>query len=466
MKLLNPGRFVVEKSLLLIAFCLCGVIAGHAQSQPAAVAVTHYFTNNPDGATPYTSLILGTDNSIYGCTSAGGTNDAGTVFKMNPDGSGYSVLYHFFPSENGAGFPLELGPFVLRGRDGVLYGGTQDGSTYKDGVLFKLNTDGSGYAILHNFTDNVPSSLLQIDDGSLCGAGLQGIFKIDTDGGNYSMLHAFNISVDGRFAYGQLIQGTDGFLYGTAEAGGSNSLGTVFKLDTGGTNFTVLHTFGATNDGAKPYGGLIPGDNGALYGATSAGGTNGAGTVYRLNPDGGGYQILHHFQTNSADGKNPFSQLTRGLNNLFYGTCVHGGATGNGTVYEIGTDGSGYQTVWSFPESGTNGVFPYGGLVRGLSSGDVGTLYGMNEAGGRGSWGAVYALVVNAPLTITPALTTEGSNPVVLWPAWAVGYQVQTTTNLTNGAWTTVSNGVPVTGIQLTNVPSGSYYRLIWNSTN
>lgn len=73
------------------------------------------------------------------------------------------------------------------------------------------------------------------------------------------------------------------------------------------------------------------------------------------------------------------------------------------------------------------------------------------------------AVVVNPPLAITPSISQAGGNPVVIWPAWALNYELQMTTNLADtSSWTTATNYVPVTGAQLSTNPPGAFYRLIW----
>ena len=70
------------------------------------------------------------------------------------------------------------------------------------------------------------------------------------------------------------MQGPDETLYGTARDGGSTGYGTVFKLNPDGTGFTVLHEFDGTT-GANPYAGLVQGADGALYGTAPSGGNGG-----------------------------------------------------------------------------------------------------------------------------------------------------------------------------------------------
>jgi uncharacterized repeat protein (TIGR03803 family) len=95
-------------------------------------------------------------------------------------------------------------------------------------------------------------------------------------------LDSFTGTNDGANPYAGLVQGSDGNFYGTTEAGGTNNAGTVFKISTNGA-LTSLYSFTGTNDGANPYAGLVQGNDGYFYGTTYGGGTNGYGTVFRLS---------------------------------------------------------------------------------------------------------------------------------------------------------------------------------------
>src|SRR5947207_4097205 len=99
----------------------------------------------------------------------------------------------------------------------------------------------------------------------------------------------------GQKPYVGLVQGNDGALYGTTLQGGSNNMGTVFKVTRSG-GYTVLHEFSTNGDGQSPMA-LVQGTDGSLYGTTSIGGSNKSGTVFKMNKDGTGYSLLHQFGT-------------------------------------------------------------------------------------------------------------------------------------------------------------------------
>jgi uncharacterized repeat protein (TIGR03803 family) len=185
-----------------------------------------------------------------------------------------------------------------------------------------------------------------------------------------------------------LIQASDGNFYGTTEAGGTYSDGTVFKITPGGT-LARLHSFHGT-DGATPDAGLVQGSDGNFYGTTSGGGANGYGTVFKITP-GGALATVHTFDY--TDGSGPTGSLIQATNGNFYGTTSGGGAYGDGTVFKITPRGT-FTTLHSF--AGTEGAFPYAGLVQGSD----GNFYGTTHAGGAYYDGTVFKITPGGTLTM------------------------------------------------------------------
>jgi uncharacterized repeat protein (TIGR03803 family) len=257
------------------------------------------------------------------------------------------------------------------------------------------------------------------------------------------------------------MQGRDGFLYGTMYYGGTNAdSGTIFKIDTNGTAFAVIHTFGAPGDGAHPRGTLFQGTDGALYGLTSAGGTTGSGVIFKLTTDGNGYTILHQFGGAPNDGANPMGTLVPDVGNVLYGTTFLGGNTGNGTIFKINPDGSGYNTLLNLTNSTANGFNPF--CLVGGPTGDASVFYGANWQSAPGKGGVIFAMLVNPPASITPVTGSTASNQtVIFWPQWAPNYKLQATTNITSGNWVTVTDAVPVYGAQVTTTNPAMFYRLV-----
>jgi len=172
----------------------------------------------------------------------------------------------------------------------------------------------------------------------------------------------------------------------------------------------VLYSFcSQTNcaDGAYPAAGLIMDGSGNLYGTTVHGGARGYGTVFQLTPTGTGWSenVLYGFcpQGNCADGANPAAGLIMDGSGNLYGTTVGGGARGYGTVFQLTPTGTGWNenVLYSFCPQGNcaDGAYPAAGLIMDGS----GNLYGTTQEGGAGAalcdtfgCGTVFALNLRA----------------------------------------------------------------------
>jgi uncharacterized repeat protein (TIGR03803 family) len=467
----TSGRNCLIASLFWVSFSF----AAHAQN--VAMTPLHTFaTTSSLGAAPtyVTSLLLGkVDGAIYGTTYQDQTN--GTIFSMNTDGSGYAVLHSFEGEESPSPVAYGVGngnaePRVIQASDGLLYGTTPAGGAFGLGMVFRCNPNGSAFTVIHDCSSfDSPCNIMQGADGALYVVGTS-IFRIDGNGNSYSVLYTFTNGVDGGEPFSSLLQATNGALYGTCYLGGTNSNGTLFTIQTNGSGFKVLHTFG-NNDGINPLGTLIQGGDGALYGTTWASLTNShgqAGVVYKIDTDGGNYQILHAFTTGGNDGGSPASGLVETADHMLYGTTFAGGNIGAGkqlgTVYRIGLDGDGYSTVYYFTNSSPLGQKPIAGLVKGQTQGNIGVLYGATSQGPNALVGeaTVFAMLVNPPLSITPVVNQTGSNQTTLfWPQWAAKYSLQATTNPASSNWVTVTDAVPVFGAQITGTNPAMFYRLV-----
>jgi uncharacterized repeat protein (TIGR03803 family) len=222
------------------------------------------------------------------------------------------------------------------------------------------------------------------------------VFKVATNGTGYAVLYSFTgTGGDGATPYGALLLGGDGALYGTTYQGS-----TVFKLNTDGSGYTILDSpVGGTGYG--PYAGLVQGSDGALYGDTYGGGIDcfqcaaaDWGTVFKLNTDGSGYLVLLNFTGGGTDAAGPRAELVQGRDGQLYGTTFSGGANNNGTVFKLSTNGTDYAVLYSFPPRGAMfGDGPSGGVLPGTD----GALYGTTQGGGAFGYGTVYRLVWAPP---------------------------------------------------------------------
>ena len=163
-------------------------------------------------------------------------------------------------------------------------------------------------------------------------------------------------NLDGASPLGVLLQGADGFLYGTTSVGGVNGRGTIFRVGTDGSGFQLQYVFAALPDsgsplanvgGASPLAGLTDGQDGRFYGVASGGGTNGIGTIFAFDPVGRVFSVMHNFEESNGD--TPAGAMILGLDTRLYGTTAFGGTTSNGntstygTIFSIARDGTGIR---------------------------------------------------------------------------------------------------------------------------
>jgi uncharacterized repeat protein (TIGR03803 family) len=300
-----------------------------------------------DGSSVFSSLTQGRDGGLYGISNNGGTGGYGTVFKVTPTGT-LITTYRFCSQPNCADGFYPFGALVL-GTDGPFYGTAQNGGASGMGVIFKI-TPGGVYSVLHSFSGT---------DGSAPDAGL--------------------------------VLGSDKNFYGVTSGGGTLGAGTVFKMTPSGT-LTTLHSFSGS-DGDVPFAPLIQGADGNFYGTTTSGGTNnstcyaGCGTVFKITP-AGKFRSLHSFDYN--DGEEPFAPLVQTASGAFYGTTFKGAYTiwngcsgGCGTIFEITSRGL-IRTAYAFSVPAESEV--------GLTLASDGNLYGTTLGGGSCGDGLIYSV--------------------------------------------------------------------------
>ncbi len=257
-----------------------------------------------DGSTLYGTSQGG--NFYASCPQYPGQvgNPFGTALSIHLDGSAYNTLYDFgslFGCQDTA-YPVDK--LILAGA--TLYGMSPDGG------------DGANW----------------YGTGGVIGSGT--IFSIRTDGSGYTILHNFGLGSDGVWPYGGLAL-VGSTLYGSTWTGGSESDGTIFAIDTDGANYHVLHNYQYANADFAPSG-LTPAGS-KLYGTVAAYSvTLYNGTIFSVNTDGSDYTILHKFGAVSKDGAHPEAALSL-LGSTLYGTAYAGGKNGKGTVFSLSLPG-------------------------------------------------------------------------------------------------------------------------------
>jgi uncharacterized repeat protein (TIGR03803 family) len=419
------------------------LIASPVAAQTFKTLVKFSGTN---GAFPESTLIQGSDGNLYGTTLIDGPYSHGTVFQITPAGV-LTTLYNFctFYACTDGGSPRAL----VQGADGNLYGTTNVGGTYYNGgTVYRLTPSGIlttlyNFCSLNNCTDGyTPTELLQGSDGNFYGTTLYGglnngsgnvicgfesttgcgtIFKI-TPGGELTTIYNFCSLADcaDGMLPGALIEGADGYLYGTTGAGGLGTAcggpagcGTVFKLSIT-SDLTTLYAFcsiAKCADGDYPTA-LLQGSDGNFYGTTELQGPRGGGTAFGITPTGV-LTTLYGFCIDCFEGYEP-AGLVQGKDGNFYGTTSYGGqfnpyasvscGYGCGTFFQLTPDGV-LTTLYDFcsDKNCADGAQPRGLVMQSTS----GTFFGTTPIGGvcafryaRDGCGIVYSLsldVVIAP---------------------------------------------------------------------
>jgi uncharacterized repeat protein (TIGR03803 family) len=406
----------------------------NAQTKPSPIVTFPCVPNNgiflcPEGSSPG-AVIQASDGNFYGTTSTsqqGASNpQGGTVFRVTPAGQ-LTVLFTFLAVQNGKFLNGSVPNTLVEGNDGFLYGTAARGGTSNNGVLFRLNKNGSGLQILHSFCSfancadgSTPNSLMQGNDGNLYGTtnagpstsqfctdvGCGTIFRA-TPSGSVTILHTFTGVADGFQPLG-LIQASDGNFYGTNNSGSVVMSGNVFSVTSGGL-FTIVHAFSIYK---APLSGLMQASNGNLFGVFFFEAGNRQQQLFEVSPSGSGFQELPGFGPSAGTFPAPLPIQTSDGN--IWTSTFQGGTSNIGTIVKMSPQtGAVLQTI-SF--SGTNGSSPAGALVQGAD----GRIYGSTDAGGvvptgDQSGGTVFRL--NAGLTapkpsitaITPSSGVVGS---------------------------------------------------------
>src|SRR5580704_9881066 len=316
--------FSVAKPIFMILMTLLLASVAHAQTQATKFKVLHTFRGK-DGAAPTGTLVRDSAGNIYGTTSGGGTGGCdgygcGTVFKMN--NAGKEIWLYSFKGAS----QIDPTAGLLRDASGNLYGTTENG-----GKITKTC-------------------------GGVQGGGCGTVFRVDKNGQG-TTLYKFKGTPDGYFPQALLVKDSAGNLYGTSYLGGVDGIGAVFKLDANGKE-TILHSFAGPpeggGDGAFLYEGVIRDTAGNLYGVTAAGGASGAGTVFKV--DSSGSETLLYSFSGGSDGGDPDSVLLLDSQGNLYGTTANGGSSdvcdgGCGTVFELSPQSGGNwaeTVVYSF----------------------------------------------------------------------------------------------------------------------
>lgn len=325
------------------------------------------FNSAPQGKGPVGGLMRAASNKLYGLTYAGGSNNLGALFEYNPADGTFTKKYDFQQATGGRPYGI-----LTQASNGKLYGLTSEGGTSNnDGVIFEFDPATGVYSKKQEFDGSnggFPSgSLMLASNNKLYGmtsvggaTGVGVIFEYDPATNALAKKIDLNDATVGSYPSGDLIQATNGKLYGLTNEGGTNGRGVLFEYDISTNTITPKINFNNTN-GRNPEGSLLQAPNGKLYGLTRSGGTNSDGTLFEYDPatnvlvkkvDFGG----------AGGGTNPSGSLALSSNGKLYGGTNFGGANGKGILFEYDPTTSTYTKKQDF--NTTNGAnFVYGRLL-------------------------------------------------------------------------------------------------------
>jgi uncharacterized repeat protein (TIGR03803 family) len=354
---MKSNKFTCSTASSLTIFVVALMLAGNVLAE----TTLHAFRSGGDGLAPYGRVISDAAGNLYGTTAFGGSAGVGIVFELTksqaPGGWTETILYNFAGGSDGA----QAWAGVIFDSAGNLYGTTYRGGASNAGTVYQL----------------APPSQ-------------QGGAWTET------VLYSFASGTDGEGPQSDLIFDQAGNLYGTTNNGGSPGNGIVFELTPpmgqgGAWTETVLHRF-MTSESTSPRAAVIFDRKGSLYGTLANDGAFGAGGVFRLKPptqQGGTWteETLYTF-TGGVDGFGPLCRLILFKGSL-YGTTVRGGTTGGGTAFEltppVSHHGAWTETVLHSFGSGSDGYFPWAGLIMD----NAGAFYSTTQRGGLPSSGGI-----------------------------------------------------------------------------
>lgn len=375
---------------------------------PITAVYTKKFDFDNDGKLsgryPIAELTQARDGYLYGLAYTGGVTGAGVLFRFDPATSAYSKEFDFHTSSNGT-MPVAG---LIRASDHLLYGITQSGGMHSEGAIYQYDPAFDTYIKKFDFERTISGasplgSLLQASDGKLYGTCMEGgannkgvLFRFDPVSNAYEVKVTFD-GLNGNSPYGELMQASDGKIYGMTHEGGTSNNGVLFQFDPVTSTYTKKFDFGDNAVGKYPEGGLIQADDGKLYGLTSQGGdvTNasfpdGLGILFQLDPVNGNFTKKIDFDDVTL-GSFPSGGLVKGVDGKLYGLASYGGTSesehplGSGVLFQY--DPASSTATGKFKFNGLeNGSLPNGSL---LAASD-GNLYGVTNTGGANDMGVLF----------------------------------------------------------------------------
>ena len=391
---LSRARVLVALALGLLTL-LTGALPASAQTETILYNFCAH-TKCFDGSAPVGPLARDSKGNLYGATEQGGTSNAGVIFKLTPQGK-YSVIYNFKDTTDGG----QPGTGVVFDSHGNLVGFSAVAGAYGHGTVFSVDPSTGVETTLYAFGANTGDAQNPVGPpvfdsaGNMYGVSQRGgaigngaLFKLAADG-TETVLHSFGEAygsgIDGEIPEAGLIIDKYGDLFGTTDGGGlGNDGGVVFEWNALTNIYSILYSMSLTGDGPSQPNSTLTLSANTLYGTSFTGGTATQGTVYSVEPAGGGVwssNTLYSFS--SAVGDYPQSGVLL-KNGVLYGTTYRAGEGGSGSLWSLTTSGT-FTTLVNFSGT-TTGTYPAGNLIMD----GAGNLYGVTFQGGSHSGGTIF----------------------------------------------------------------------------
>ena len=341
-------------------------------------------------------VSIAQQSSLWGTTSEGGSSDIGTIFKTDTNGNNFTPVYSFAKVNGKQPHYSKL----CEASNGKYYGLTYLGGSLNDGVIFEYDYQFNSYKTLYEFVGgglgkNPLGNLMEASNGKLYGmtsaggtSGVGILFEFDLSTNSMTKKVDFNIS-NGSTPYGTLLEASNGKIYGMTSVGGSAGRGVLFEYDFTNNIYTKKVDFNITN-GDRPFGSLIQATNGKLYGVTRDGGALYVGTLFEYTISTNSLVKLVEF-VGSSNGAGPYEGPIQATNGKLYGLTMLGGTSNRGVLYEFDILTSTLTKKFDFIGT-SNGRGPRGGLVETTN----GILYGMTHQGGISGNGLIFQYDYNS----------------------------------------------------------------------
>jgi hypothetical protein len=371
--------------------------------QTGQINFLEYLTNL-SGDTPKGRLFKASDDRLYGMTKDNGFGN-GSILKVTLSSRSVSRIHSFSSMSDGYG--CDGNSLIEPFNNGLLYGMTTEGGQYGGGVVFEYNIYTSVYTVKHHFNDSLEGwrpqgSLILADNGKFYGLTTKGglgipgcrggvIFSLDTNfnSNSYQTEVCFDnlVQYDATSNYGEgpvgdLIQATNGKLYGITSSGGISHGGVIFEYNINTQSYIQLHNF-LRLSGSDPLGSIMQHSNGKLYGATWLGGRFNKGVLFEYDIGSAQYTVKFHLG-DIVQGENPFGSLIQVSNGKFYGLASS--SIDNGSIFEFDQTENSIRYSFHLSDELTHGKKPTGSLLEPYNK----KIYGLTSEGGDSQKGILF----------------------------------------------------------------------------